>query len=79
MSLPLIDIKCSCPYENDCKSLGIPQEMLKGLIYLMGLRDGEQFATMMAERKLRRKGISKDRFLSFIHKVESACPFYKHF
>lgn len=78
MSLPLIDIKCSCQYENECKSLGIPQEMLKGLIYLMGVRDGKQFATTMAERKLRRKGISKDRFLAFISKIEPVCPFYKH-
>ncbi len=77
MDLPLMKIKCTCSYEEECQSLGIPQEILKGLIYLTGTAESRDFAMNLAARKLRRKHIDESRFTVFIDTIKQGCPYYK--
>lgn len=78
MSLPLINIQCSCEYEQQCQSFEIPQDILKGLIYLMGAHESKDFAVTLATRKLQRKNISADEFTTFVDTVKENCPYYRH-
>lgn len=78
MELPLMKISCQCDYENECKSLGIPQDTLKGLIYLSGANESRDFAVSLAARKLRRKQIDANKFTTFIETIKQGCPYYRH-
>ena len=78
MSLPLINIQCSCKHEQKCQNFGIPQDILKGLIYLMGAHESKDFAMTLAARKLRRKNVSADEFTMFVDTVKESCPYYRH-
>lgn len=78
MELPLIELECTCGYEDECSQIKINDKALKGLIYLMGSRDGKDFALMMANRKLKREGGNVEQFTSFVNKVKHLCPYYQY-
>lgn len=78
MELPLMKITCKCAHEEECKNLGIPQDVLKGLIYLSGAHESRDFAVTLAARKLKRKHIDADRFTLFLETIKQGCPYYMH-
>jgi hypothetical protein len=78
MELPLIKIKCHCTHEEACKTLGIPQDVLKSLIYLSGANESREFANTLAARKLKRKQLDADKFTLFLETIKKGCPYYKH-
>ena len=78
MELPLMKVKCQCSYEDECKSLGIPQDILKGLIYLSGATESRDFAVNLAARKLKRKQIDANKFTLFLETIQKGCPYYRH-
>ena len=78
MELPLMKITCKCSHESECQSLGIPQDILKGLIYLSGANESREFAASLAARKLRRKHIEPSKFNLFLETIKQGCPYYRH-
>lgn len=77
MELPLIKVKCQCSHEDECKNLGIPQDILKGLIFLSGAHESREFAMTLAARKLRRQQIDVDKFTLFLDTIKKGCPYYR--